>query len=113
MGGVLRQRAATRVDVRRRALTYVNDVNVRQRATTHVDAVRNCIHDMLITYQSTSSMADDDCDVVLSAGVFCLFYMDEDEQDTNSEQRRRRVRRPRRFWVHNVIQRREVSYSAV
>jgi len=33
---------------------------------------------MLIIYQSTSSMADDDCDVVVSAGVFCLFYMDED-----------------------------------
>jgi len=56
-------------------------------------------------------MADDDCDVVVSAGVFCLFYMDEDEQDTNLEQRRRRVRRPRRFWVHDVIQRREISYK--
>ena len=33
-------------------------------------------------------MADDDCDVVVSAGVFCLFYMDEDEQDINLEQRK-------------------------
>jgi len=68
---------------------------------------------MLIAYQSTSSMANDDCDVVVSAGVFCLFYMDNDDNDTNLEKRRRRVRRPRRFWVHDVIQRREVSYSAV
>jgi hypothetical protein len=49
-------------------------------------------------------MADeDDVDVVVSAATY-LFYLEDGEK-----RKRHRVRRPRRFWVHDVLRRREVK----
>ena len=54
-------------------------------------------------------MANDDVDdVMLAAASF--FYMYDSEDDVgDGESRRKRVCRPRRFWVHDVIRGREVS----
>jgi hypothetical protein len=59
-------------------------------------------------------MADDNVDdVVLAAASF--FYMsDSSEIDVgDSESREKRVCRPRRFWIHDVIRGREMSIASV
>jgi hypothetical protein len=60
-------------------------------------------------------MVDDDVDdVVLAAASFfytCMIYIEVDVGD--SESRKKRVCRPRRFWIHNVIRGREVSKASV
>jgi hypothetical protein len=52
-------------------------------------------------------MADDDA-VVVFAAVSYLLDSSEDEQN-GTRQRTRRVHRPRRFWMHDILLQREVS----
>ena len=53
-------------------------------------------------------MADDETVVVFAAVSYLLIDSSEDEQN-GARQRTRRVRRPRRFWMHDILMQREVS----
>ena len=58
-------------------------------------------------------MADEDVDDALFAvAAFCyMFDTSDDEDNDDGESKRKRLCRPRRFWVHDVIRGREVSKS--
>jgi hypothetical protein len=54
-------------------------------------------------------MADDETVVVFAAVSYLLIVNSEDEQNGARQQRTRRVRRPRRFCIHDILMQREVS----
>ena len=55
-------------------------------------------------------MADDeDIDIVVASAAFLIYCDDDKSDDESTQSKRRRVRCPRRFWVHDILQQREVS----
>jgi hypothetical protein len=55
-----------------------------------------------------SKMADDEAMVVFASATYLLLDSSEDEEN-EPRHRIRRVRRRRRFWMHDILKQREVS----
>jgi hypothetical protein len=80
---------------------------LRQRVVTHMQIYANSGFNVCQAAGGTCMAADDRDVVNAAAAAAAAYYYLEDECDTCDT--KMRVGRPRRFWIHDVISRREVK----